>query len=124
MNDFHNPGHETLARRALDRTRLLEGENPDSLQVDDAVHWSAVYAEMIGFKQILLAQMRKSLQQLPVEAAAEIRTVDMAIIRKQLERYEACRAFWEQRQENLVREESDGHGRVKVAAAVSPPIKQ
>lgn len=103
MNRFHNLKHETLALRALDHTRLLDGEDSETQQIEDAVHWSAVYWEMIEFKQRLLAQMRKSLPQLPVEAATEIRTVDMAIIRKQLERYESCRAFWEQRHANLAR---------------------
>lgn len=103
MNEFHNPGHETLARRALDRHRLLEGENVDTMDVEDADRWSAVYGELIQFKYSLLAQMRKGLQGLPVEAASEIRTVDMAIVRQQLERYEACRAFWGQRRENLAR---------------------
>ena len=105
MNEFHNTAHQTLARRALDRNRLLEGENPDSTSVEDAARWSAVYAELIEFKHSLLAQMRKGLPRLPLEAASEIRTVDMAIIRKQLERYEACRAFWAQRGENLARQQ-------------------
>lgn len=104
MNEFHDPGHETLARRALDRNRLLEGENPDSLEAADAFHWATVYSELIGFKQVLLAEMRKGLGKLPGEAATEIRTVDMAIIRRQLERYESCRAFWERRGENLTRQ--------------------
>jgi|GEM_PF-2796569 len=104
MNEFHNPGHRTLARRALDRNRLLDGENPDSMEAEDAVRWSAIYAELIEFKHALLAQMRRGLRELPVEAATEIRTVDMAIIRKQLERYEACRAFWGQRRDNLALE--------------------
>jgi hypothetical protein len=123
VNEFHNPGHETLARRALDRTRLLDGENPDSLQLEDAVHWGAVYGELIEFKQILLGQMRKSLQQLPVEAAAEIRTVDMGIIRSQLERYYACRAFWEQRHENLIRTANGDNGKAK-AATVDLSLKK
>jgi hypothetical protein len=104
MKEFHNPDHQTLARRALDRNRLLEGEDLDTIDVEDADHWSAVYGELIEFKVSLLAQMRKGLSLLPAEAASEIRTVDMAIIRKQLERYEACRAYWAQRRENLVRE--------------------
>jgi len=104
MNQFHNAGHETLARRALDRNRLLEGEDPETPQVEDAVHWSAVYGELIDFKQTLLGQMRKSLAKLPDDAANEIRTVDMAIIRKQLERYESCRAFWDRRRQNLAGE--------------------
>lgn len=104
MNEFHNAGHETLARRALDRNRLLAGEDPESPRVEDAMHWSAVYGELIEFKQTLLGQMRKSLAELPDEAAKEIRTVDMAIIRKQLERYEGCRAFWDRRRQNLAGE--------------------
>jgi len=104
MDKLNGAGQASLAERALDRTRLLEGENPDSLEVEDAVRWTAVYAELIEFKYSLLAQMRKGLQRLPMEAAHEIRTVDMAIIRKQLERYEACRAFWERRLDNLALE--------------------
>ena len=103
MNEFHNPGHRALAGLALDRNRLLDGENLDTTKIEDADHWSAVYGELIQFKYALLAQMRKGLQGLPAEAATEIRTVDMAIIRKQLERYEACRAYWGQRHENLGR---------------------
>jgi hypothetical protein len=103
MNEFHNTGHQTLARRALDRNRLLHGENPDSTEIADADRWFGVYGELIEFKVSLLAQMRKGLHGLPAEAASEIRTIDMAIIRKQLERYEACRAYWGQRRENLAR---------------------
>ena len=53
MNRFHDLKHETLALRALDHTRLLDGEDSETQQIEDAVHWSAVYWEMIEFKQRL-----------------------------------------------------------------------
>ena len=60
MNDFHNPEHASVAQRALDRDRLLAGENPKSAVIGDAVHWSGVYEELIEFKGRLLRLMQDS----------------------------------------------------------------
>jgi hypothetical protein len=101
LKQFHNPRHEQLAEKALNGQRLMDGENPDSTEIEDAIHWSNVYGELITFKERLLAQMRSGLPSLPGEAAAEVRGVDMAITRQQMERYKSRRAFWEQRTKDL-----------------------
>jgi len=101
VNEFHNPRHEEIAHRAVDGTRLIEGENPESMEMEDASHWSHVYGELIGFKEGLLNQMRSGLPSLPADAASEVRSIDMAITRQQMERYESRLAFWRQRSEEL-----------------------
>ena len=37
--------------KIVDRERLLEGEDPDTTNRADAVHWLWVYAELLGFKR-------------------------------------------------------------------------
>ena len=48
--------------------------------------------------------MGKALPSLPTMAASEVRSVDMAITRQQMERYIARRAYWEKRARDLVGE--------------------
>ena len=78
----------------MDGFRVLEGENLESTDFEDAVHWHGVYSELIAFKERLLSDMAKGLTRLPEEAAGEVKAVDMAITRQQLERYKIRRAFW------------------------------
>ena len=101
MNQFHNPRHEEIAQRALDDNRLIDGENPESNELEDAVHWGNIYGELIRFKEQLLSQMRSALPGLPGDAASEVRSVDMAIVRQQMERYRSRQAFWEGRSKDL-----------------------
>ena len=99
MSGFHNAEHESLARKAVDGSRVLDGEDLESTEFDDAVHWHRVYGELIAFKERLLSDMAQGLPQLPEEAAGEVKTVDMAITRQQLERYQIRRGFWKERLE-------------------------
>jgi hypothetical protein len=94
---YHTLEHEELARKALDRGRLMEGEPPDSNDPDDFQHWILVYSELADFKRRMLADMRQSLPQVAPVAAAEIRSIDMAIIGQQLARYQERLAFWKGR---------------------------
>ena len=51
------PGRQEARSAALDAVepeRLLEGEDEHTAYVDDAVHWTKVYAELLDFKQSLL----------------------------------------------------------------------
>lgn len=104
MPDFHNPAHEEAVRKALDETRVLDGENLDSSFPDDAVHWAAVYAELIGFKERLLDDMSRNLADLPPAAASEVRSVDMEITGQQMNRYKVRRSFWLRRADDLAGE--------------------
>jgi hypothetical protein len=107
VSEFHNRPHELTARRATDDARVLEGENLETHDLEDAIRWSNVYRELIEFKNRLLAQMRAALPTLPGDAASEVRSVDMAITRKQLERYQGRRAYWDQRREDLAGERQE-----------------
>jgi hypothetical protein len=98
----HNPRHEMLAQMAVNTNRLLDGENPDSRQAEDAAHWSNVYGELIEFKERVLSQMRSGLPSLAGDAASEVRSIDMAILRHQVERYRSRQVFWEERSKELV----------------------
>jgi hypothetical protein len=97
VTQFHNPEHEGLASKAIDPYRLMENERPDSIDPEDFRHWITVYTELADFKMKMLADMVKHLPGMPPVAAAEIRGIDMAIIRRQLARYEGRLAFWERR---------------------------
>ena len=104
MTEFHSPEHAGIAKRALDGDRLLEGEDPESHEVEDARHWIAIYGELIGFKENLLAQMRDGLPRLPAVAASEVQSIDIAITHQQMERYVARRDYWTNRSQQLVGE--------------------
>jgi hypothetical protein len=97
MNEFHSPEHERLARAAVDDSRLLDGEDPESNLLEDARHWLVVYKELAGFKQSILDQIHEKLPDLSGVTAAELSSVDIVIIRQQLERYKRRIAFWERR---------------------------
>lgn len=97
MTEFHSLEHEGLASKAIDPYRLMESEQPDSVDPEDFRHWITVYTELADFKVKMLADMVKHMPGMPPVAAAEIRGIDMAIIRRQLARYEGRLAFWQRR---------------------------
>jgi hypothetical protein len=97
MNQFHNAAHAELANKAIDQNRLMDGERSESREPGDFQHWIEVYAELGSFKDRMLSVMRQNLPNLPLVAAAEVRGVDMAVIRQQLARYQARLAFWKER---------------------------
>ena len=39
------------AQRAVNPSRLMEGENAESLDAADVRHWGTVYCELLAFKQ-------------------------------------------------------------------------
>ncbi|MHB8587377.1 MAG: hypothetical protein ACYDA0_00835 [Candidatus Dormibacteraceae bacterium] len=53
-----------------ERDRLLEGDDPESLRLQDTRHWISVYRVMIAFKEDLLERVTGDLMH--VSAAAKI----------------------------------------------------
>jgi hypothetical protein len=49
------------ARDAIAADRLMDGEQPASMILEDAQHWRLAYSELIVFKRILLAAMEDRL---------------------------------------------------------------
>jgi hypothetical protein len=85
---------QEAARRSLDPDRLLPGENPHSLEPDDAAHWFQVYGELVATKRTLAADLAAALEHTGEAASAELRSVDMVLIRHQLERFERRVKYW------------------------------
>jgi hypothetical protein len=83
--------------RILNFGRLMEGENRDSTDPDDIAHWRAVYAEMIRFKERLLAATQEEIEKVP-STKKELAGNDIPFLQAEMERLKGGLAFWEARQ--------------------------
>jgi hypothetical protein len=83
--------------RILNFGRLMEGENRDSTDPDDIAHWRAVYAEMIRFKERLLAATQDEIEKVP-STKKELAGNDIPFLQAEMERLKGGLAFWEGRQ--------------------------
>jgi len=83
--------------RILNFGRLMEGENRDSTDPDDIAHWRAVYAEMIRFKERLLAATQAEIEKVP-STKRELAGNDIPFLQAEMERLKSGLAFWEARQ--------------------------
>jgi hypothetical protein len=81
-------------KRIVDFSRLMEGENRDSYDAADIVHWRAVYADLIRFKELLLGQTRDHIQEVP-DTTKELAGIDLPFLEAELERLRKGLAFWE-----------------------------
>ena len=89
-----------LEKQETDGERLLAGEDPNSPYRDDAEHWSAVYAELVGFKKDLLERLTQDRMLLSDTARTELER-DENLLRVELERLKLRLSFWETRREEL-----------------------
>ncbi len=80
--------------------RLLAGEDPETIRPREAIHWIAIYREMIGFKVQVLSRVGEGLQGVSKEAHAEL-SEDVDLIEAQLVRYERRLKFWLKRAEEV-----------------------
>jgi hypothetical protein len=80
-------------QRAVDERTLLPGEDTDSVQIDDALHWIQVYAELLRFKDSMLAAAERAAEGLTDSARADI-SIDQDLLRAQAQRYRARSEFW------------------------------
>jgi hypothetical protein len=98
------PGHQEAADAALDAVepeRLLEGEDEHTEYVDDAVHWTEVYAELLDFKQSLLDLAEQRVAALDDDAGSEVRETDLKVLAAEAARFQRRLAFWRGRIEEL-----------------------
>lgn len=85
-----------FTKRLIDFNRLMDGENRESYDADDVVHWRAVYADMVRFKEQLLGQTRDHIQQVP-ETKKELAGVDLPFLEAEMQRLRRGLEFWESR---------------------------
>lgn len=83
-------------KRIVDFNRLLEGENRDNFDADDVRHWSAVYTDLVRFKEELLRQTREHINAVP-ETKNELGGVDIPFLEAELQRLRRGLEFWESR---------------------------
>jgi predicted LPLAT superfamily acyltransferase len=89
-----------MAQPRSRKGRLLAGEDPETIQPQDAQHWIDVYAEMIAFKRHMLDQVTAALEGVSAEARMDLKE-DVALLEAQLARYERRSEFWAKQLERL-----------------------
>jgi hypothetical protein len=95
-----SPDAGEAANAALDAVepeRLLPGEEEDSVHLDDAVHWTKVYSELLDFKRSLLRVAEDRLTSMLNAARTEIEETDLKILQAEAERLERRQEFWRAR---------------------------
>jgi hypothetical protein len=98
------PGRQEARSAALDAVepeRLLEGEDEHTAYVDDAVHWTKVYAELLDFKQSLLDLAERRVAELNDDAETEVRETDLKVLAAEAARFQRRLTFWQGRIEAL-----------------------
>ena len=92
---------EEAARWAADSSRLMSGEDPNTLRVTDAIHWMRVYEELITVKDDLIDTAMSRLDDLDPRASEEIRGGDLTLLRAERERFSRRLSFWKDRHRQL-----------------------
>jgi hypothetical protein len=92
---------QDAALDAVEPERLLDGENEDTAYVDDAVHWSKVYAELLDFKRKLLDVAERGVTSMEAEAESEVKDTDLKVLKAEAARFERRLAFWTTRADQL-----------------------
>jgi hypothetical protein len=82
---------------AVEPERLLPGEEEDSVHLDDAVHWTKVYSELLDFKRSLLRVAEDRITSMYDAARTEIEETDLKILQAEAQRLERRQAFWHAR---------------------------
>jgi hypothetical protein len=92
---------QEAARRSLDPERLLPGEDLQSSEANDAAHWARIYRELMETKQSLADRLEAALREVSGEARAELESVDVVLIKVQLDRFQRRFLYWSARQREL-----------------------
>ncbi|MDQ6714243.1 MAG: hypothetical protein M3Z28_13810 [Candidatus Dormibacteraeota bacterium] len=83
-------------KRMTDFNRLLEGEDRDSADPEDARHWRAVYGDLVRFKEELLGRTRAHIEEVPA-TKKELGGVDVPFLEAEMQRLQRGLAFWKTR---------------------------
>ena len=99
------PGHAEAVDAALDAVepeRLLEGEDEHTAYVDDAIHWTKVYTELLDFKRNLLTVAEQRVKSMEADASSEVKETDLKVLRAEADRFERRLSFWRDRSSELL----------------------
>jgi len=87
-------------RHVSDPEALLPGEDPATADIDDAVHWVRVYAELLSVKVALLSRADQVLAGVSDDAMREA-DIDQRLLRSEADRYAARHRYWTERVKDL-----------------------
>ena len=93
---------EDRSEGLLDFTRLMDGENRKSADLDDVEHWRAVYWDLVEFKQKLLEYVREHIEAVPA-TEKELAGNDLPFLEAELQRLQRGLAFWDGRRTEIGR---------------------
>jgi len=97
----HHTSAEQAALEAVSASLLMPGEDPSSPYLRDAVHWIAVYSELYNFVVGIVDRFRAEMAELQEPAQAYLRSHDLLVHEKQIQRFVDRLAFWRQRAVDL-----------------------
>ncbi len=86
-----------LAGQQADPERLMEGEEPETEDIEDARHWLNVYRELHAFKLDLLTKLRSRVQTMTKEDALNEAQADERLLELELQRFQNRERFWRDR---------------------------
>ena len=85
-----------FTKRIIEFNRLMDGENRGNYTADDILHWRAVYADLVHFKEQLLSQTREHIDEVP-ETNKELGGLDIPFLQAEMERLRRGLEFWKSR---------------------------
>jgi hypothetical protein len=88
---------DEAAENSVDGGRLLEGEDPNTVYLEDATHWVTVYSELLGVKRDLVGVAEGRLPDLPEDARQEVAATDLVVLDAEMKRFSSRLAYWRQR---------------------------
>ncbi len=94
------PGQKA-AQEGADPDRLLDGEDPDTLQVHDADHWIRVYQDLLGFKLRLLEAAHEMVPEMADAARDEVGKTDIVAMDGESRKFQRRLEYWERRRDEL-----------------------
>ena len=92
---------QRAAQMGADPDRLIDGEDPETLQVHDADHWIRVYTDLLEFKHRLLITAHEMVPSMERAARREVDQTDMIAIDAESRKFERRLAFWRKRRVEL-----------------------
>jgi hypothetical protein len=102
--DPRRPGEDATdtAGGLVYRERLLAGENENTRDVAEAIHWATVYADLFAYKNELCAVTENKVASMSLAARAEVERSDIKLFRSEAQRLDRRLQFWRRRSVDLV----------------------
>jgi hypothetical protein len=92
---------QIAAVEGADPDRLLDGEDPETLQVHDADHWIRVYQDLLAFKRQLLATANEIVPDMADAARDEVGKTDLMAMDAEARKFQRRLHYWQQRRGEL-----------------------